>query len=251
MSRKPIVTSIAVVMIALASFALFSALSQQPPGAPTAATSLTGFPTIGPPTPDSRPTGTPIPLPPFTPPGTPLPTPDLGPSPTRQPIIPSPVWTPIPAVVTGWTTFTGTSGFSFKYPAGWNLSEDYRPNLPGSPVMISLSNAHGAIERNTTVIPGAMMVQLANVDDQIATPSGGTIIAVGPQQFPGRQFAYGPDNPSVEPQFRVLERAIQVYFSAGQRRWVISASIFPPKEGVDAYAKIFTQILGSVDYAAK
>src|SRR5439155_532968 len=53
-----------------------------------------------------------------------------------------------------------------------------------------------------------------------------------------------------EPQFRVLERTILVHFTAGKRRWVISASIFPPKQGVDAYAQIFTQILESLNYAS-
>ncbi len=242
-SRTPILAIFVVIIVASMSFALFNVVSQ-PAASPSAAATATPTPTLRPAATLRFPTPWPTSL---LPTRTPLPTPDLGPTSTPTPIIPTPVWTPIPPIVTNWITFTGKSGFSFSYPSGWNVSEDFITNSPVKPIIIKMSNVRGALPRSTTIIPGGMMIELINYIGAI--PPGGTPFTVGSQKHPGIQLVYGREDPRVEPQFRVLERSITIHFTAGQRQWAISGSFYPPTEGVDEYTKIFYQIVGSLRYA--
>jgi hypothetical protein len=254
MPRKQIVFVSLVVIVASASYMLFSAASQNSAGPVSPeliATAIPTLPTISPPTPDSRLTPTPLPLPVFTPFGTPLPTPILDPTWTPTPIVPTPIWTPIPPVLTSWTTFTGKSGFSFSYPAGWLAVEEYNP-LAFQPLSISVINYRGPLPRNTTVIPGGVSIYLQSIHPQAQIPKEGSPLAVGSQKFTGYQFVYGRDNPPPDaPWFWVLERGIQVYFTAGNQQWSIAASFYPPKEGVEQYTQIFYHVVGSLNYAPK
>jgi len=257
MSKTTIVAAIAVLFVALVSFAFFSALSNPPASAPAlaAATATFAYPTIGFPTPDFRPTVPPLPPPPFTPPGTPLPTPDLGPSPTPRPIVPSPVWTPIPAVVTGWTTFTGTSGFSFIYPTGWFVFEEYDPNAQLQKVNIQIINWRDSLPPDTTIIPGGISIHLLDIVPQAQIPKTGPSFTVGLQKLPGYQFVYTRENPPptrpYEPQFWFVEKAIQIFFTAGNKQWGISASFYPPKQNADQFVQVFYQVVGSLNYESK
>ncbi len=262
----------AALIVALIAFALFSRMaspaaspSLQTTVLPTVTSTATPeFPTptlpprpsISPPA-KPPPTVTPmltwVPVPTTIPLGTPLPTPDLGPSPTPQPRPTNPVWTPIPPVVTGWTQFTGKSGFSFQYPTGWYIREDIGRHLPENilAVQIYVANTHPEkYSPRTYLIPGVMGIQLMDYSAG-NVPLGGIPIAVGPQKLSGLQFVYTRDDPRIEPQFRVFERGYSIHFAAGGRQWIISGTIYPPEEGVEKYTEIFYQIIGSLRYEPK
>ncbi len=248
-NRTPILAIFVVVIVASMSFALFNVVSQ-PAASPSAALTPTPTPTL-------RPAATlrfPTPWPSPPPTSTPLPTPDLGPTRTPTPIIPTPAWTPIPPIVTNWITFKGKSGFSFSYPAGWDVVEEYNPNAQLQKVNIGIINWRDSLPRNTTVIPGGVSIHLMDIvpEAQSQIPKTGPPFTVGPQKFPGYQFVYTRENPPPnEPWFWVLERGINIYFTAGNKPWSISASFYPPTAGVGEYTQIFYRIIGSLNYAAK
>ncbi len=249
LKRTPILAAIVVLIAAFISFALFRQASQQAASPSTLATSVPPNPPVHTATLSYLITATPIPLRPV--PLTPLPTPKLDPTWTPTPIVPTPVWTPIPSLVTKWITFTGKSGFSFSYPASWLVFEEYDPNAQLQKVNINIINWRDSLPRNTTVIPGGVSIHLGDIHPQAQIPKTGPPFTVGSQKFAGYQFVYGRERPDAEPQFWVLDRSIAIYFTAGNKQWGIGGSFYPPKEGIDESTKIFYQIVGSLNYAAK
>ena len=253
MSRKPILTAVALVIIAFASISLFITLSQQPAGPPTLATSAPTFPTIGPATPDVRPTVPPLPPPPFTPPGTPLPTPDLGPLLTPQPTIPSPIdVVPLPPTVTSWVAFPGTkTGISFSYPAGWSVTENSFLDSAYSArpqITIYVTNYDFARAATRRVLPtGVLKIDILSFE--WAIPSLGDSFSVGPEQYSGRRLVL--DRSLGAELWPSLERSIAIYFVAGNRNWVIFAGFGGPQTTAVQNTDIFYQIVGSLRYANK
>lgn len=255
--------ALAVLLLAGLSFGLFSALqsSNVRTGAgPTTiltATPVGFFQTVLPPeTPSTKPTPLMVIM-------TANPTPIYGPGPTRppfptpnwptiapQPTVPTPVWTPIPPIVTGWMTFTGKSGFSFAFPAGWYVNENIGRHMPENALAltISLVNYNPAnYSPKIAVIPGAMTIQIFDLA-RGHIPSGGTPLAVGLQNLSGQQFIYGRDDPRIEPQFRVFEQRTTIYFTANKQQWGIMSTIYPPRDNIEKYNAIFNQILRSLHY---
>jgi hypothetical protein len=193
-----------------------------------------------------------VPVPTTIPLGTPLPTPDLGPSPTPWPTPTNPVWTPIPPVVTSWSQFTGKSGFSFQYPTGWWIHESVGTHQPDNKLAVTISlvnyNPEKSSPRDFFKIPGAIGIQLMGEIYTYDFPAGGSPVIVGPQRLSGSQIIYTRNDARIEPQFRVFEQGTVIYFIAGGKRWAISETIYPPKEGVGKYTEIFNQIVGSIRY---
>ena len=254
MKRGQGLVVIVVLVVALFSFTFFNIIGGL--GQRSASSALTPtpiFPTISPPTPDSRPTQTPLPPAPVISRGTPLPTPDLGPSPTPQPTIPSITdITPLPPVVTNWSIFQGTkTGFSFSYPAGWNIIENstIAPAYSADPqVTIHIANYDLSKAPGRGGLPsGAMKIDLLNYQNVI--PSDGTSFSVGPQRFSGRQNIF--DRSTGAELLPGIERTISIHFTAANRNWVILAGFGSPKATADKNMDIFYQIIGSVRYANK
>ncbi len=245
-ARGPGLTIFAVLIFALAAFVLFSALSQPAASPSTVATA--------PPTPTStaspRPSVFPSPLATYTP--APLPPTRVirtaTPGPTFTPV---PLATTFPPTVTNWLSFQGVkTGFSFLYPAGWDITENsvVFPAYSSKPqVVIAVTNYERGNGPGQSVVPsGAIKIEI--LSNESSVPPGGTPFAVGTQQFPGVHFLVDYTNPA---ESHGLVGLISIYFTAGQRQWAIGGYFSPPKDAVSKHTEIFYQIIRSLRYDGK
>ncbi len=257
--RGPVFVLASVLVLALASYAFFSAAGQ-PNVSPSAASTPTPTSTA-----TRRPNPYPGPLLSVTPARvysetvpTPYVPPTLGPLPTTF-IYPNLSRTPTPRdtppveptvflpTVTSWIQFQGVkTSFSFLYPAGWSVTEssNIEPGYSPDPqVTLGIVN----YDLGKTIGRGGLRPGTLKIDLQSRVsppPQGGTPFAVGPQAFPGRLF---DDDQSS----RDLQRTIVIYVPAGGRQWQIIARLAPPKDIADKNVEIFFQIIRSLRYASK
>ncbi len=233
LGRGPGLAIFAVLVFALASFGLFSAVGQRsasPAAAPTATRTPEPTTVFGP-----LPTKPPFPtaVPRFT----------SAPTPFRSP---TPTPTILPLIVTSWVPYQSKSGFSFLYPSGWEVRETYDVIPAAGPDQVGISIRNFDRTNPAPVmglIPGAMKIELLSYD--LRVPSGGTPFAVGPQQLPGFQFVEDANPADTHP---ILARAISIHFAAGKRQWVVSGYFSPPKEGLPKRTEIFYQVIRSLLY---
>ena len=239
------------VVIVIVAFSLFNTFSGQPAKPPELAASPTFSPPVSSPTPDLRPSVTPLPPPRATPAGTALPTPELGPSPTPQPTVGTDSdIKALPPTVTAWVTFPGKqSKMTFEYPAGWMVVENaiVAPAYSPDPqVTINIANYDIAKAPARSGLPsGAVKIDIISSKDALqplANP-----LTVGPLQYPGSQIVRDRGISADIPPG--VERSISINFTAGKRNWIILGGFAEPKTLSDQNTSIFYQIVGSVRYA--
>jgi hypothetical protein len=160
--------------------------------------------------------------------------------------------TPFPPIVTKWVQFQGTkTGFSFLYPEGWSVEDTSGLNPssdPGPRASILIYNYDKTKAYPRGGLPqGAMKIQLENYD--FAIPSGGKPFAVGQQQIPGIQSIR--DRSSGAQLLPSEERSISIFFTVGNRLWLVGGLFTPPKDVADKNTEIFYQIVGSLAYENK
>jgi hypothetical protein len=249
-NRTLILAGIGIVLVVVLALGLAYAANLQA-GRPAPAVTATATAIVSPPTPDLRPSATPLPPTVGTPAGTPLPTPELGPSPTPQPTLvqPSSVGVQAPTV-TVWVQFPGKqSKVTFDYPAGWTVVESavVAPAYSPDPqVTISIANYDIAKAPARSGLPsGAVKIDIISSKDALqplAEP-----FTVGPLNYPGsriqRDKGVSADIPPG------VERSISINFTAGKRNWVILGNFAEPKTLSDQNTSVFYQIVGSVRYA--
>lgn len=245
--RSPILALIAVLILAVVLFAVFKAAYQPKvthEEASAQAQSAT-TPTQSAPTPAATPTITPVRLP--VPTHTPLPT--IPPNPTETPRPPTPVPTPIPvSTITNWVLRQDPSGFTFSYPSGWDILEPTVSLLPTEPepvVHIFMANFTFQRPGGKGGIPlGALKIDI--YDPQIPPPAGGTAFVVGPLKYSGSLFTEDHSNSTELP--KSLDRVISIYFTAGNRSWLVQGLFAPPTGIADQNVPAFYQIVGSLRY---
>jgi len=150
----------------------------------------------------------------------------------------------LPTLQQGWTWHQSVSGFSFAYPAHWQL----RATISLSPTMLNqlcclVVASMGDYPKNNGNPPQSIWIEIQQTTE---VRDGGESISLGAQKLQGRRFIQDINYPCSVAWCPV--RSIVIFFEAGHRKWYMFGTFNRPQESVDKNVEIFYQFLSKLRF---